>query len=347
MSKILFPLRSNVEFFQNSDLKGSILDRLKHSLLLYDEIIIEDGTYVAEITESGSFCPYFPPGSLQEQERIVECKRDIEPGNMQVGIQVEGQNRITRLMGGTTIARYKIDYHEFVKQLDLESCNFIRLVSIDKDKFPKEAKQAIKSSTWRDKNALKEIHSSGYLRNVYINNLNHDLVLSVLLDAAVVLDRRHLEVLKIKCASSASIQAQPNLEEIALRQLLSVVVPDLGEHSIMDVVRLRMEQQWSDFRGFVSEIVADIKREPLILFSAPRIREIVDRKINRALFDKLKDKSKTGTKLAVDIGFGLTSLIPVISAFSTIASAVKSGGEYFADKSGWFAFLLKIDASSE
>ncbi|MBU1469516.1 MAG: hypothetical protein KJ723_02375 [candidate division Zixibacteria bacterium] len=347
MSKVFFPLRSNVEYFQNPDLRNSILDRLKHSILLYDEIVIEDGTYVAEITESGSYCPYFPPGTLPEHERLIVHERDIEPGRMQVGIQVKGQNEIATIMDGNTIARYKIDFHEFMKQVDLESCDFIRLVSVDKDRFPKQAQKAIKDSSRRDKYALTKIHQSTYLRNVYIENLNHDIVLSMLLNAAVVLDRKHSDVLRMKCANDKDLQAHQNPEEIALRQLLSIVVPDLRNHSIMDVLDLRKKQQWCDFRGFISDIVAEIAKEPQLLLAPSRVHNLISQRISKALFDKLKNKVRTGTQLLVDVGFGVTSLIPGFGAIPAVVSTLKSGEEYISDKSGWLAFLLKIDAGSE
>jgi len=64
---------------------------MKEALLIYDEIIIEDGTFMAAITEHGSSAPYLPPGYLSNDERTIEFERDLKPDELVIGIGDEGQ----------------------------------------------------------------------------------------------------------------------------------------------------------------------------------------------------------------------------------------------------------------
>lgn len=79
LNRVFFPLRSNVGWFQSADLRSQIADRMKESLLIYDQIIVEDGTFTAAITETGGLAPYIPPGYLSEDERTIDFERDLKP----------------------------------------------------------------------------------------------------------------------------------------------------------------------------------------------------------------------------------------------------------------------------
>jgi len=55
MGKIFFPLRSNSAWFVGSDTRTSLEKRLKTTLLIYDEIVLQDAQYQCTIWENGSF----------------------------------------------------------------------------------------------------------------------------------------------------------------------------------------------------------------------------------------------------------------------------------------------------
>ena len=77
---------------------AQIADRVKQALLIYDEVVVEDGTYMAAITEHGSSAPYLPPGYLPDDERIIEFERDLKPDNLIIGIGPDGQSRLIRAL---------------------------------------------------------------------------------------------------------------------------------------------------------------------------------------------------------------------------------------------------------
>ena len=52
LSRILFPLRTNIKSLQRWG-KNDISERIKQSIILYDEIIVETGTYSARVSNLG------------------------------------------------------------------------------------------------------------------------------------------------------------------------------------------------------------------------------------------------------------------------------------------------------
>jgi len=72
-NRVFLPLKSNIGWFQSLDLRDDISNRIKESILLYDELYIEDGTYQAEIVEGYSDPVEFynPPGFIPPEQRTI------------------------------------------------------------------------------------------------------------------------------------------------------------------------------------------------------------------------------------------------------------------------------------
>lgn len=110
------------------------------------------------------------------------------------------------------------------------------------------------------------------------------------------------------------------LRQVVVRRLLSVAAPNFSTLSMEQVLDLREDSLWRDFRNHVSDVLSSIS----------------------VFFEALKAKHTTGKRLSVDLGLGVTSLIPLYGLLATVASMTKSIDQYQKDRSGWFAFLLKL-----
>lgn len=112
LHKVYFPLRSNIGWFQNIDLQREITNRVKQALLFYDELIIEDGTFEAEIVDNGGFYPYHPPGSLSSEYRTIEYERDIKQTDMflAVGQNDSSPRHAVIIVKAATFITYNIPY---------------------------------------------------------------------------------------------------------------------------------------------------------------------------------------------------------------------------------------------
>jgi hypothetical protein len=121
LSRVFLPLRSNIGWFQSSDLRNAVSNRVKESILLYDELYIEDGTFRADIVDGypGPITWYYPPGFIPlEWRTIEEC--DLKPTDMTIGIGPDGATSPTAIVvNGNASTRFKIDYYEIFKNIEL------------------------------------------------------------------------------------------------------------------------------------------------------------------------------------------------------------------------------------
>jgi len=343
LRRVFFPLKSNIAWFRGDELRKEINNRIKQAVLLYDQLLIEDGTFEANVLKVGSSSFYLPPGCVPPDRRLIEFERDLAPTTITLSIQPHGKSQKTPLLHGETTQRFKVDYFTIFKNLDLSSCDFIKLIVVPRNEFPQEAKSIIAQSTSRDKARFTSFHKSQFLNDLIIKNLNNDLVTSIWLRSAVVLDSMHHDLLKKKCLlPQEAFKFFPIKEEAVLRELFSVTVPDFDQLSLQEVIALRQDKLWVDFREFVGRISDSVSQNPNMLIDYRDLQHEVTTAINRELFDELKNRHPTGIDLTVQLGLGLTSLIPGFGLISTGISAANSVESYLQGKSGWFSFLLKL-----
>jgi hypothetical protein len=244
-----------------------------------------------------------------------------------------------------TSARYKIDYFDIFRGINLSSYNFIKPVIVQDFAFPSEAKELIQRNSFEDRYRFRDIDQNTFSRDLIINSLNRDLVASILLRSAVILDARHGSLLQRKSEiSKDGLQLSPVKEQVVVRRLISIAAPDFSSLSVERVLEIREDTLWQDFRNYIGEILSSISSDPEILVDERAFEDHVRQKIERDLFEARKEKHMTGKKLSVDLGLGVTSLIPGYGIFSTVAGMAKSTGQYLNDRSGWFAFLLKLES---
>lgn len=77
-TRCLFPLRTSVEWFKDS-LSPAIGGRVKQAVVLYDDVLFEDGAFEADLTDGGAFQVWHPADAVTE-ERLAELRRPPPPG---------------------------------------------------------------------------------------------------------------------------------------------------------------------------------------------------------------------------------------------------------------------------
>lgn len=340
MIRVLFTLRSNVGWFQTPELRSVIDTKLKQAILTFDEILVEDGTYMLEATSDTVWAPYAPPGHLPNEQRTILYERDLRPGEMTLAVAPGSSSTFTAIARGHTTARYKIDYFDILKDLTTEH-EFLRRIILSEYNFPPDARQMISDESSRDRSRLSALNVPSVLKNTLIQGLNHDLVSASLCDAAIILDHTHQEVLHAKAACVRNpVHSVP--EDVAVAHLLNVAAPNLQEMSINEVVEHREKSQWRDFRSFVGELVDDIKRDPEKLVNKRALEDDIRQRVSRTLFNEIERLYPSYWRLAVDLGLGALSVIPGVGLIATGTSGAKSIAEQLRNRKVWYAFLLQL-----
>jgi len=343
LCRVFFPLRSNIGWFQTYNIREEIVNRVKQALLIYDELYIEDGTFEAAVLEHGGWYPYYPPDSIPPEERVIKFERDLKPTKVTLAVGPDGSPPTHSILHGDTIARFKIDYYEIFKDLNVSSYDFIKFVVVDKTKFPRETRTIIDRMNFTDKRLFKDIENNIFLRDLVIGSLNHDLIASILLRSALVVDPRHEELLRRKCLLPTSVfKFLPVKEEAVIRHLLAISVPDFGALSLEQVLELRQDALWREFRTFVGRVSDSISGDPEVLLDPGKLQCLVNDSVTKKLVEELRHRYTSKSELAIDLGLGVTSLIPGYGILATMANVARSVYNYFQQKSGWFVFLMKM-----
>jgi hypothetical protein len=242
--------------------------------------------------------------------------------------------------------RFKIDYYEIFNNIDVSDYKFLKFIVLQNEyNIPNDAKAIIESESRKDKNDFADIHPNKANRDLVIDNLNHDLVASILLKSSAIIDPAHHDLLKKKCWHKESpYYTKPVIESIALRKLLNIEVPDFSNFTLEQVLELREDRSWSEFRDFIRSITLDAKDDPEILTDAKGFEKVIQYNYTRSLSRELGKRFTTGSKfgkgavmeLGLELGFGS---VPGLGLALNVA---KSAIDYWKDSGMWFAFILKL-----
>jgi hypothetical protein len=333
VNRVLFPLRSNVGWFQSSELQKEIAKNIKQSILLYDEIYIEDGTLLAEVKQNGSSVWYAPPGRLSNDQRSIESL-DLEPSDIPTTIDS------VPLLTGKSIARFKIDYYKIFEDVNLSDFDFVKFVSFGK--FSEEFDKIIRKQTREDERGLGDFGLPRSLRDLIISNLNHDIMRSLSLESALVLDSAHYKLIEKKCALSPSLKRNGLPIPSALRELMKFPAPDFSKMTMDQALELREEAGWQELRNAVTSIVFTVQDNPEIFSDPMRLEETIQRECTTAIFKELERLHPSGRDTAIDLALSGASFLPVIGPIPGAISAGKTLYKYLDQRDNWTAFLMKL-----
>ncbi len=331
-NRVLFPLRSNIGWFQSSELQEEIAKNIKQSLLLYDEIYIEDGTLFAEVKQDGSSVMFAPPGRLDKDQRSIEYQ-DLAPSDKPTKIDS------LEILTGESIARFKIDYYKIFEGIDRSDFDFIKFVSFD---IPREFVKIIKQQTRVDERRLGDLGMPSPLRDLIISNLNHDIMLSLSLKSALILDSTHHQLIEEKCAYSPSLKRTGSPVPSALHKLMQFPAPDFSKMAMDQVLELREEAGWHELRNAVTNIVSTVQDDPEIFNDPALLEKTINRECDSAIFKELEKLHSSGRGTAIDLVLSGASFLPVVGAIPGAISAGKTLYKYIDERDNWTAFLIKL-----
>ncbi|VVB62639.1 Uncharacterised protein [uncultured archaeon] len=335
INRVFFPLRSNIGWFQSAELQEKIANKVKQSILLYDEIYIEDGTLMVEVKPNGSSVLYAPPGRFPEDQRSIEYQRDLEPTD--IPTTIDG----IQLLTGKSIARFKIDFFKIFEGLEQSDFNFIKFILI-KGQIPEEFDKIIKQETNEDKKQLKDLKMPMPLRDLIISNLNYDILFSALLQSAILLDSTHHQLIEKKCAYAPNLKRTESPASSAMRSFIEFPAPNFSKMTMSQVLELREENGWQDLRRAVTSIISTLQDNIEIFNDPVRLEKTINYECNSAIFNELKRLHPSGRDTVVDLALCGASFLPYVGMIPSAISAGKTLYKYLDERDNWTAFLMKL-----
>lgn len=325
---IFFPLRTNVEYFALPEGYLSLEARLKQACLLYDEVVVEAGMYMALIGPERNIDFWVPPHQLTEN-----MLRDRwEPTGGEFVLVIGGHEMVS-----PAERRFKSEFHSILRTLPVEEPSWMSVSSFSLTSEAEDLSRRLAESILEGaESAMPD--GSAFLKLKVTRNLTRDLVLSSAMGTAVSMDPLHSPVVR-KVAPTLG-GAPPGKGFVTL----NVMVPNFANLPWEAVLEERDQPSVAAFREKVSAI-EELARQGL---TEGATEEDIRRETNQLLIQELAEELQSryttprdvAEEVAVDMILSAGSLVlPGIDVGVKIAQGL---AELYEEQRSWLASFLRL-----
>jgi len=338
MSSILFPLRTNIKSLQRWGPNYDISARIKQSMILYDEVILETGTYLYSKSDRFVLHDFDQWNEENTKGNVLKRMEEIE--------KKQGESYITVIDGktGAEKSKYKVekqdrfvaDYRTVDVLSEIESESYGKEGEFLKYAYVLRKKKHRDSINLINKKDLENRKFAETARRIYgdiplvglLSNLNDSLALSHLFKMPITVDVLHAPLLKIKAKSKIG------LEFSILDRLAEMRIPDFSTLNLDNLLELRKDKAINSFRELIGKINSQLQSESTYG---------IDQLFMKELLEEIKEVVPTRRNIALEASLGTLSLIPVplIGIATTIFDVGKELKEYKDFATNWLSFVLK------
>lgn len=335
MVSIVFPLATNIRSLQRWG-DNDISKKIKQSLILYDKIIIETGTYDFQGADSFVLHGYEPWEKNSKKEILEKMERIENKENGYVRV-IDGRTRLEKYKykvekKDTFVADYRTV--DIISEIDSGSygkeINFLEYLDILRND---NYLQTIKKNTAKDLSdrefaeTVAKVH--GRMPTVaFLNNLNDSLTISHALNSPVTVDPIYASLLRLKTKCRIGRQFS------VLERLSQIGVPDFSELTLEQIIDLRKDKALTSFRSLISTLSSRLQSE----------RDFnLESFFTQELFKQIKELAPNRKRIVLSAFLGALSKVPCpfLGEVKTIADIGKQIKQYRTFSSNWVSFLLK------
>jgi hypothetical protein len=344
MTRIYLPLRSSVEFFQDSTSPEPVT-RAKQAAILYDEVVFEDGLLDASLTESGSFINYMPRGMFNEAD-LTAARTIYPPGS---GFRVEMQlnpgstdpeqpELVLPALEGTFTAKYAAEWYTgVIEELQHVKPPWAKAFQMNDEQLGNSGLVPVTQEI-RAMIGDVDLGEIDLIRREYlIQSFCRDAAVAAQLDAAVNVTSLFEPL--VTAASGIGLQQDP-----AGTVALEVVTPNVSASSWEQISEFRDHHGSAEAREKLREIercaLADDPGD-VLSFQTRVAQEVTD-----LLFGVIQDLSGSpGRRVAREAANTGISFIPLVGPIlGPGASMAETGYEIVQNRRSWYAALMKLRA---
>lgn len=342
ISRILFPLRTGVELFEDAT-SPAAPTRAKEAAVLYDELIFESGLFDTTVSDAGSTSFWIPSDDLTE-ERLRDTRRPVplgSPMTFSIGKQ-EHQGVPAEQMevafSGPISARYASEFHSgILDELEQFDPDWVKVLELGGSKNPgalgDPTYEAIRQRNFSEL-GKKELmpDTDQFLRSFIYESFHRDSVIAASLEASL----------------NVTPLFSPMIEEAGFRpehpgdEALSIIVPNIGSLPWEAVVGFREHHGSEEARAQLREFERlATEQEPQDAYD---FLKAVSAEVNRGFMATVKELApnlpEELAKEALLLGVSVVSVIggPIASVASTVS-------ETRAFNRSWVAALMKLQAA--
>lgn len=260
-TRILFPLRTNVEVFQTPEGYLALEERIKIAALLYDKVVLEGGFYELTVSQSGSFELRTKRGTegngisdddaAHRRSEMEALLRNEQLPPFFVGVQPsDGSSSVTPIVGGRMQELYFAEFQSLAATAQLKHQHWVEWLDNDFASYGSYAAQ-VQRNLWNDERMEigAEIENP-FLRSTLLKALNHDLLTTAAINATLSADPLHSALMERKMIKSGFA---PSLRLLVVQTSL----PSVRSVPWDEVIDLRSDPGMIEFRRVIREIEAE------------------------------------------------------------------------------------------
>jgi len=327
-----FPLRTNVEYFALPEGYLSLEARLKEASLLYDQLILEAGMYMAFIGPKMSIDLWVPYEQMTAD--MLEDRFPVTGGQFLIKID---EHEIV----SPTERRFISEFHSMLRTLPMEEASWMSVLNFSLDPKAKDFARTLAESVLEGaESAMPE--GSASLKWKLIGNLTQDLVLSSAIRSAVSMDPLHSPILERVAAALGG--GAPSKGFVALK----VMVPRIGGLSWDAVLEERDEPSVRAFREKVFAL-EELARQGV---AEGATEEDIRREVKNLLIDELAQEVESRFTTPGRVAKGVTKeaiveMILFVGQFgvpgiSVPVKILEGMAELDKERKSWIASFLRL-----
>jgi hypothetical protein len=186
MSRLLLPLRSSTKWFSSEAAQLDLERELKNYVLLYDEVVVQNGRYLAKYSKTGFFDHFTTAAHIQSDRAKLSYHSPDDPFLVQVSAEPDGPYH--PVFQGPITASYEVDFFPLLNAIGLSDVSFIKWWDAD---ISHEGKQIVESATQvarSDPELMASLTGDPFMRGRVLNGLYVDSLLAQEIGASFCID---------------------------------------------------------------------------------------------------------------------------------------------------------------
>nr|QNO54372.1 hypothetical protein DIMBOPOO_00045 [Methanosarcinales archaeon ANME-1 ERB7] len=333
---IYFPIRSNINFFVQQANQPSLVSKIKLSIIMYDNLIFDDGAYQFLCSTNGAFDMNIPPDKLQN---LSFPDVPAEPGtNFHINAiqKPTGQsfNLIPKSTNGNNYVAFA-SFRKLINKLGIQNEDFIRFEWRELNESGKRYLDKLIKSSASYKNFIE---GNVFFQDYILKNFHYSSILAEDFNTPMMIDSLHNKLLTHIMSKLVNI-FDVRLEVLnRVRDLLQFELPDFSLMTMNDVLELRRDTCFIAFRNKLLDINNYLTKNKVDQFDLSKIESL----FMNELIKEIREIAPSSEKLLLDGFLGTVGLlVPGASPMLTGIGLARDIEELREFNKSWIAFIIK------
>ena len=329
---IYFPIRSNIHFFEKKANQPHLISKIKQSILMYDNLIFDDGGYTLSCNEHGSFDSFVPPHQLDISELEV-------PEKPSTNFFLNGRDDITGksfslIPHSNNSQNYGVSFRKLLTEMNIENESFIKF---ELRELTPQGKQALREAVRKTNDYKKFIDGNTFFKNKIFENFHNSIIMSNSLNTPFMLDNLHDTLLKNLSQNILKI-SDVRLEVFnRINELLQLNMPDFSNINVDEVLDLRKDKLFKNFREKLLGINNTLTGNDISELDTSQI----DALFFNELLGEIKELAPSNKKLLISGTLNVAGAVPGVGIAVSGVSVAKDVVSTYKFSRTWLAFIIK------